>query len=71
MDWARILAYVTGTVNQELLARSEYAGAIAVGVDLGFVALELSQLAINDKVRKQVSRFAPRPLWGRWQVLRR
>jgi putative transposase len=24
MDWARILAYVTGTVNQELLARNEY-----------------------------------------------
>ena len=24
MDWARILAYVTGTVDQELLARSEY-----------------------------------------------
>ncbi len=23
MDWARILAYVTGTVDQELLARSE------------------------------------------------
>src|SRR5215467_7335950 len=24
MDWARILAYVTGTVDQELLARMEY-----------------------------------------------
>ena len=24
MDWARILAYVTGTVDQELLARIEY-----------------------------------------------
>jgi hypothetical protein len=23
MDWARILAYVTGTVNQELLTRIE------------------------------------------------
>jgi putative transposase len=23
MDWARILAYVTGTVDQELLARIE------------------------------------------------
>ena len=23
-DWARILAYVTGTVDQELLARNEY-----------------------------------------------
>ena len=24
MDWARILAYVTGTVDEELLARNEY-----------------------------------------------
>src|SRR5215510_9638275 len=27
MDWARILAYITGTVNQELLARNEYLAA--------------------------------------------
>ena len=27
MDWVRILAYVTGTVDQELLARNEYLGA--------------------------------------------
>jgi putative transposase len=27
MDWARILAFVTGTVDQELLARLEYLGA--------------------------------------------
>jgi hypothetical protein len=26
-DWARILAYVTGTVDQELLARDEYLAA--------------------------------------------
>jgi hypothetical protein len=24
MDWARMLAYVTGAVDQELLARNEY-----------------------------------------------
>jgi putative transposase len=24
MDWARILVYATGTVDQELLARNEY-----------------------------------------------
>ena len=24
MDWSRILAYVTGTVDQELLLRNEY-----------------------------------------------
>ena len=27
MDWARILAYVTGTVDPELLARNEYLSA--------------------------------------------
>jgi hypothetical protein len=27
MDWARILAYVTGTADQELLARNEYLAA--------------------------------------------
>jgi hypothetical protein len=27
MDWARVLAYVTGTVDQELLARNEYMAA--------------------------------------------
>jgi hypothetical protein len=28
MDWARILAYVTGTVDQELLARNEYLATV-------------------------------------------
>ena len=27
MDWARILAYVTGTVDQELLGRNKYLAA--------------------------------------------
>jgi len=27
MDWARILAYFTGTVDQDLLARNEYLAA--------------------------------------------
>ena len=27
MDWTRILAYVTGTVDQELLTRNEYLAA--------------------------------------------
>jgi hypothetical protein len=27
MDWARILAYITGTVDHELLLRNEYLGA--------------------------------------------
>ena len=40
MDWARILAYVTGTVDQELLARNRYLAAgpapnvIRHGIDL-------------------------------------
>ncbi len=27
MDWVRILAYITGAVNQELLLRDEYLAA--------------------------------------------
>jgi len=27
MPWARMVAYVTGTANQELLLRNEYLGA--------------------------------------------
>ena len=27
MDWARVLAYVTGTLDQELLARNEHLAA--------------------------------------------
>src|SRR5262249_58184343 len=38
--------------------------AMAIGIDLGFVALELSQLAISKKVRKQVGRFARPAILG-------
>jgi hypothetical protein len=38
--------------------------AMAIGIDLGFVALELSQLAIGDKLRKQVARFARPAILG-------
>jgi hypothetical protein len=35
------------------------AWAMAIGIDLGFVALELGQIAVvSDKLRKHVSRFA-------------
>ena len=27
MDWVRILAYITGAVNQELILRNEYLAA--------------------------------------------
>jgi hypothetical protein len=41
------------------------AWAMAVGIDLGFVALELSQLTtVSDRVRQQVSRFARPAIWG-------
>jgi putative transposase len=30
MDWARLLAYITGTVDQELLLRNEYLTAETV-----------------------------------------
>jgi putative transposase len=32
MEWARILAYITGTVDQELLLRNEY---LAVWLSMG------------------------------------
>jgi hypothetical protein len=38
--------------------------AMAVGIDLGFVALELSQLTVSDKLRRQVSRFARPAILG-------
>jgi len=39
--------------------------AMAIGIDLGFVALELSQLAAtSDKVRKQISRFTKPAIIG-------
>ena len=40
------------------------AWSMAIGIDLGFVALELSQLAIGDKLRRQVSRFARPAILG-------
>ena len=40
------------------------AWAMAIGIDLGFVALELSQLAISDKVRRQVGKFARPAILG-------
>jgi len=38
--------------------------AMAVGIDLGFVALELSQIAIGDKVRRQISHYARPAILG-------
>jgi len=38
--------------------------AMAGGIDLGFVALELSQLAVTDKLRRKVTRFARPAILG-------
>lgn len=35
-----------------------HAWAMAIGVDFGFVMLELSQLTMTDKLRKQLSRYS-------------
>jgi hypothetical protein len=41
------------------------AWAMAVGIDLGFIALELSQIAtVSDRLRKNVSRFARPAILG-------
>jgi len=38
--------------------------AMAVGIDIGFIALELSQLSIGDRLRKQVAKFAKPAILG-------
>ena len=45
MDWARILAYVTGMVDQELLARNEYL-VTETGVVGRSAAIEMMQQCI-------------------------
>jgi hypothetical protein len=56
------LAHGIGLVTR---AAPVEAWAMAIGIDLGFVALEISQLAtVSDKVRQQVSRFARPAIWG-------
>ena len=37
---------------------------MAIGIDLAFIALDLSRLAIGDKVRRQVARFARPAILG-------
>ena len=51
MDWARILAYVTGTVDQELLARNEYLAA-----ENGIIKAQLKgRLKLSDAVAQNAS----------------
>jgi len=37
---------------------------MAIGIDLGFVALELSQLSIGERLRKQVGKYAKPAIVG-------
>lgn len=46
-------------------AGTKSAWAMAIGIDLGFIALEFAQLAtISDAVRKTVERFAQPAIYG-------
>jgi hypothetical protein len=48
MNWARILAYVTGTVNQELLLRNEYLAAENRITDIGGYVWDASSVPQTD-----------------------
>src|SRR5258707_3307200 len=64
MDWARILAYVTGTVDQELLARNEYLAAenrILKSQLNGRLKLSEAERAMLGK-RRSVIAWAAKPL---------
>ena len=63
--WARLLAYVTGLVNQKLLLQNEYLAAEDRALVLGVVRLELGCLpptrptSSNElEVARRASRFA-------------
>src|SRR6202171_5352831 len=56
MDWARILAYVTGTVDQELLARNEYLAA-----ENGILKAQLKgRLKLSDAERARLGEIGHR-----------
>ena len=68
MDWARILAYVTGMVDQELLARNEYLAAenrILKARLKGRLQLSDAERAtLGESVIAWAARFSPR--WRMW-----
>jgi hypothetical protein len=68
MDWARILAYVTGMVDQELLARSEYLAAenriLKAQVKGGCGSRTPSEPRLARSVIDWAARFSPR--WRMW-----
>ena len=56
MDWARILACVTGTVDQELLARNEYLAA-----ENGILKAQLKgRLKLSDAERRALGEIGHR-----------
>jgi DNA-binding cell septation regulator SpoVG len=57
MDWARILAYMTGTVDQELLAQNEY---LQDGSKVMFVAILQRRRQIQNAGLRAPMTF-PRP----------
>jgi hypothetical protein len=62
MDWARILAYVTGTVDQELLGRNEYLAA-----ENRIMKAQLNgRLELSDAERGNCARADPARLRDRW-----
>jgi hypothetical protein len=61
MLWARMLAYVTGTVNQELLLRNEYLGAenrILRGQIKGRLLLSEGEKATLAEIAQRLGRKA-------------
>ena len=56
MDWVRILAYITGTVDQELLLRNEY----LVAENLILKAQLKTPLRLNDTERSALAEIAHR-----------
>jgi hypothetical protein len=62
---ALLLSHLAHGIELVTHANAWESWAMAVGIDLGFVALELSQLAtVSDKVRRQVSLFAEPAIAG-------
>jgi len=54
MDWARILAYVTGTADQELLARNEY-----LATKSGILKHQLKGRPMLSNAERRRAKFQP------------
>ena len=68
MEWARILAYITGTVDQELLLRNEYLAA-----ENRIVKAQLKgRLRLSDAERVFQHRTGtPKRIWSNAVILNR